>query len=121
MNMNYLPSTLQPDLAPTDTRMRPDIRALENGDFKLAADVKHKLEEKQRAVKRYNDKFNITPKPAYFDEWKNPTTRTCCIIDTMDCTLRRTDLNAIGVAYLIYTVRTYHLWWQTTKFKPRKE
>lgn len=30
------------------------------------------LEEKQRAVRRYNEKHNIIPKPAYFDEYKNP-------------------------------------------------
>ncbi len=30
------------------------------------------LEEKQRAVRRYNEKHGIVPKPAYFDEWENP-------------------------------------------------
>jgi hypothetical protein len=38
----------------------------------LATEVKNMLEEKQRAVRRYNEKNNITHKPAYFDEWKNP-------------------------------------------------
>ena len=33
---------------------------------------KQRLEEKQRAVRRYNEKFNITPKPFYFDEVANP-------------------------------------------------
>lgn len=61
-----------PFLPPTDTRFRPDQRALENGDFKLASDEKHRLEEKQRAVRRYNEKNKITPKPFYFEEWKNP-------------------------------------------------
>jgi len=44
--MNYLPNTLLPFLPPTDTRLRPDQRALENGDFKLAASEKFRLEEK---------------------------------------------------------------------------
>ena len=61
-----------PHLAPTDTRFRPDQRALENGDFKLADTEKQRLEEKQRAVRRYNEKHNITPKPFYFDEVVNP-------------------------------------------------
>jgi hypothetical protein len=30
------------------------------------------LEEKQRAVRRYNEKHGIEPKPAYFDTWENP-------------------------------------------------
>jgi hypothetical protein len=34
--------------------------------------MKNMLEEKQRAVRRYNEKHNITPKPTYFEEWKNP-------------------------------------------------
>lgn len=30
------------------------------------------LEEKQRAVRRYNEHYKITTKPFYFEEWKNP-------------------------------------------------
>lgn len=56
---NYLPNTLRPWLPPTDTRFRPDQRALENGDFKLAAVEKNRLEEKQRAIRRYNEKNGI--------------------------------------------------------------
>lgn len=59
-------------IAPTDTRWRPDQRALENGDMVLAASEKNRLEEKQRAVRKYNEKFNIEHKPAYFEEWANP-------------------------------------------------
>lgn len=72
INLNYLPKQLKPFLPPTDSRLRPDQRALENGDFKLAAECKNMLEEKQRAVRRYNEKHNITPKPHYFEEWANP-------------------------------------------------
>jgi hypothetical protein len=32
---------------------------LENGDFKLATIEKDKLEEKQRAVRKFNEKQNI--------------------------------------------------------------
>lgn len=44
LQLNYLPNTLRPWLPPTDTRLRPDQRALENGDFKLAASEKERLE-----------------------------------------------------------------------------
>jgi len=46
MQLNYLPNTLKPYLAPTDSRLRPDQRALENGDLKLSAELKNMLEEK---------------------------------------------------------------------------
>jgi len=46
LQLNYLPNTLKPLLAPTDCRFRPDQRALENGDLKLAAEEKNRLEEK---------------------------------------------------------------------------
>ena len=72
LQLNYLPNHLVPFLPPTDTRFRPDQRALENGDFKLAASEKHRLEEKQRAVRRYNEKHKIEHMPKYFERWQNP-------------------------------------------------
>jgi hypothetical protein len=38
----------------------------------LAETEKHRLEEKQRAIRKYNEKNGIEPKPYYFEEWKNP-------------------------------------------------
>ena len=72
LQFNHLPDSLKPYLPPTDCRFRPDQRALENGDFKLAAAEKNRLEEKQRAVRKFNEKHGITPKPFYFDEYENP-------------------------------------------------
>ena len=46
IQMNYFPSWLHNKVAPTDTRRRPDQRALENGDMKAAADHKDFLEQK---------------------------------------------------------------------------
>lgn len=70
--MNYLPNTLRPHLPPTDTRLRPDQRALENGDFKLANSEKLRLEEKQRAIRKYNEKKKTEYKPFYFEGYENP-------------------------------------------------
>lgn len=50
--LNNLPEGLQEKLPPTDCRLRPDLRAYENGDLELAADEKHRLEEKQRLTRR---------------------------------------------------------------------
>lgn len=40
--------------------------------MKLAAYEKNRLEEKQRAVRKYNEKNNIEHKQAYFEPWTNP-------------------------------------------------
>jgi hypothetical protein len=72
IQLNYLPKQLAKKIAPTDTRLRPDQRALENGEMTRAADEKARLEEKQRAVRKYMEKTKIEHKPAYFEEWKNP-------------------------------------------------
>jgi hypothetical protein len=54
----YLPST--------DSRFRPDQRALENGDIDTAASEKHRLEEKQRSAKRSRDEMHIEYRPRWF-------------------------------------------------------
>ena len=69
LQFNYLPRQLAPYLPPTDSRFRPDQRALENGDFDLASKEKHRLEEKQRAVRRYMEKNGLKHKPKYFSAW----------------------------------------------------
>ena len=38
----------------------------------MAASEKNRLEEKQRAVRKYNEKNGIVPKPFYFDEYRDP-------------------------------------------------
>lgn len=68
INLNYRPKRLEKVIPPTDSRWRPDQYALEHGDVKLAASEKNRLEEKQRAVRRYREKFKIEWKPKYFRE-----------------------------------------------------
>jgi hypothetical protein len=46
----------RPPLPPTDSRFRPDIRKMEEGDINLAGQEKDRLEEKQRATKRAMEK-----------------------------------------------------------------
>ena len=72
LQMNYFPSWLHNKVAPTDTRRRPDQRALENGDMKLAGDHKDFLEQKQRAVRKYREENKLEHKAAYFEPWENP-------------------------------------------------
>ena len=67
LQMNYFPKRLQNILPPTDTRRRPDQRALENGDMDTATAKKTFLEKKQRAVRDYREENNIKHEPAHFD------------------------------------------------------
>ncbi|KAF9188730.1 hypothetical protein BGZ50_001175 [Haplosporangium sp. Z 11] len=52
MSLNDCPEELKRYLCPTDSRLRPDQRAMENGEFDLANTEKQRLEEKQRAKRR---------------------------------------------------------------------
>ncbi|ODM94390.1 Oxysterol-binding protein-related protein 1, partial [Orchesella cincta] len=51
-------------LCPTDSRFRPDIRKLEEGDLDGAAEEKNKLEEKQRKLLKAKSDL----KPQWFDK-----------------------------------------------------
>jgi len=44
---------------------------LENGDMIVAASEKERLENKQRKIRKYNEKNNIDHQPAYFFEYEN--------------------------------------------------
>ena len=46
LQLNNLPEYLKDKLPPTDSRLRPDQRALENGNFDLAIEEKARLEDK---------------------------------------------------------------------------
>ena len=62
LQLNYFPKRLQKQVAPTDTRWRPDLRSLENGEMVNAQSEKDRLEEKQRCYFRYmqaNDKKHV--------------------------------------------------------------
>ncbi|KAF9107967.1 hypothetical protein BGX27_008533 [Mortierella sp. AM989] len=52
MTLNDCPEDLKKHLCPTDSRLRPDQRAMENAEFDLANTEKQRLEEKQRAKRK---------------------------------------------------------------------
>ncbi|KAF5377565.1 hypothetical protein D9615_005220 [Tricholomella constricta] len=53
ITLNELTSDLLGKLPPTDSRFRPDVRALENGDIDVAEDEKIRVEELQRERRRH--------------------------------------------------------------------
>jgi len=74
LQLNYLPDVLKDKLPHTDSRFRPDQRALENGDAKLAAAEKHRLEEAQRARRKEMEAKGEHHKPVYYEKTTIPET-----------------------------------------------
>lgn len=52
ITLNEITSDLEGKLPPTDSRLRPDVRALEEGNVDLAEEQKTQLEERQRERRR---------------------------------------------------------------------
>lgn len=75
ITLNAPQKHLIPWLAPTDTRLRPDQRAMEDGQYDLAAEEKHRVEEKQRAARRTREEQNIQYKPLWFTKETHPVTK----------------------------------------------
>jgi hypothetical protein len=74
ITFNALPSRLQPLLAPTDSRFRPDQRAMEEGKYDLASDEKNRVEEKQRARRREREEQGLQFEPRWFSLEKHDVT-----------------------------------------------
>jgi len=73
MQLNELREDQKSQLPPTDSRLRPDCRALENGDLDAATREKIRLEEKQRSARKERSK-NERWIPRWFKEDINPYT-----------------------------------------------
>ena len=70
ITLNEITPDLEGRLPPTDSRLRPDVRALEEGNVDLAEDEKHRVEELQRERRRRGQER----KPRWFkkvgEEWQ---------------------------------------------------
>lgn len=58
MSLNELDLGMDKIICPTDSRLRPDIRKLEQGDIDGAAVEKTRLEEKQRDANKHRKSKN---------------------------------------------------------------
>jgi hypothetical protein len=74
VTLNALPPRLQPLLAPTDSRFRPDQRAMEEGNYDIASEEKNRVEEKQRARRREREAAGEHFEPRWFKLQKHPVT-----------------------------------------------
>jgi hypothetical protein len=66
VTLNDNDEKLVPWLAPTDTRLRPDQRAMEDGKYDFAATEKNRVEEKQRAKRREREEKGEEFVPQWF-------------------------------------------------------
>ena len=60
--------SLLPIIAPTDTRLRPDQRSMEDGRYDDAAVDKNRVEEKQRAARRDRELKGEVFRPRWFEK-----------------------------------------------------
>ncbi|GFS71764.1 oxysterol-binding protein-related protein 1 [Nephila pilipes] len=72
MALNELQDSWKKSLPITDSRLRPDIRMLEQGDTEGAAAEKNRLEEKQRDARKQRKKKKETWNPKWFVQGRVP-------------------------------------------------
>ncbi len=68
LTLNAIPDNLKKVLPPTDTRLRPDQRAMEDGEYDFAAEEKNRVEEKQRAARRQRENDGEEWRPKWFEK-----------------------------------------------------
>lgn len=76
MELNELNPELEKYLPPTDTRLRPDQRAFENGDIENAEQTKVMLEERQRERRKEMEDRKEPWKPLWFRPTFNSALQT---------------------------------------------
>ncbi|XP_064026895.1 oxysterol-binding protein-related protein 1 isoform X3 [Pogoniulus pusillus] len=84
MALNELDKEMESIIPKTDCRLRPDIRAMENGEIDLASEEKKRLEEKQRTARKNRSKseedwktsHSASQSPRWFHQGPNPYTGT---------------------------------------------
>ena len=74
VTLNAVSDRLKPLLPPTDSRLRPDQRAMEEGEYDFAATEKNRVEEGQRARRRVREAKGEEFEPSWFKKAKHPVT-----------------------------------------------
>jgi oxysterol-binding protein 1 len=74
VTLNDINEQLAPWLPPTDTRLRPDQRAMEDGRYNFAATEKNRVEEKQRKRRRQREAAGEEFIPNWFTKARCPIT-----------------------------------------------
>jgi hypothetical protein len=74
ISLNAPQPSLLPWLATSDTRLRPDQRAMEDGLYDNASDLKSYLEEKQRTTRKKREEEGLPYDPKFFLKEMHPIT-----------------------------------------------
>ena len=74
VTLNGLDERLGEFLPRTDTRLRPDQRAMEEGRYDEAADEKRRVEQKQREARKQREESKKPYRPQWFVKTKHPIT-----------------------------------------------
>jgi len=78
LQLNFLTDDIKPHLPPSDSRLRPDQRMLEEGDTVKASDLKRNLEEAQRTRRKELEASGGTYNANYFEKTKLAGTEEEC-------------------------------------------
>ncbi|XP_041422333.1 oxysterol-binding protein-related protein 1 isoform X4 [Xenopus laevis] len=70
--LNEFDKDMEGVIPKTDCRLRPDVRAMENGEIDSASEEKKRLEEKQRAARKSRSKTDEEWKTRWFHQGPNP-------------------------------------------------
>uniref|UniRef100_A0A8C5B7P9 Oxysterol-binding protein n=1 Tax=Gadus morhua TaxID=8049 RepID=A0A8C5B7P9_GADMO len=74
LTLNEMEPGMEGLLAPTDCRLRPDLKAMEDGDLDGAMTEKERLEDKQRAARKERSKEEEEWSTRWFQTKTNPYT-----------------------------------------------
>ncbi|CAL8250319.1 unnamed protein product [Arctogadus glacialis] len=74
LTLNEMEPGMEGLLAPTDCRLRPDLKAMEDGDLDGAMTEKERLEDKQRAARKERSKEEEEWSTRWFQTKTNPHT-----------------------------------------------
>ena len=114
------------DLPKSDSRLRPDIRFLEEGQLNKATEEKYRLEQKQRAARASRDKSEAQWKPLWFDEIEfedgNGLTNQnkATINSSMTSSLFNANIPEVPVQKYVQAFK-YKCWNMICNFQPKGE
>ncbi|KAJ0005630.1 hypothetical protein NQD34_015524 [Periophthalmus magnuspinnatus] len=103
IELNELCPELKDALPRTDARFRPDQRYLEEGNLEMAASEKQRIEDLQRARKKWNEENNIRQEPRFFKKVIDANHRERWVSNSTYWELRRNP-------GFINMESTVHLW-----------
>ncbi|MXQ88813.1 hypothetical protein E5288_WYG008391 [Bos mutus] len=104
MVLNEVDKEMESVIPKTDCKLRPDIRAMENGEIDQASEEKKRLEEKQRAARKNRSKSE--------EDWKTRYTENVMRLSTIlrDQPMKLLDRAVFWIEFVMCHKGAKHLW-----------